>query len=422
MKTKISILLFTLFTAFSVKSQTVILPAAMPAGYCQYSYFVNFSVQDHPYGYSFKKTAGSLPSSLVLDTLSGVLHGNFPVYTASTYTFAITARKLSTNALTVKSYTLNVLNKKFTKREMTQIWSRSNLPPIYGDVYSTFFNSLDSAGQGGGGGSINLGNTNLTQTATHRSYNMVTDTLTFGSNTNNTGRFEISCKDIDLHNNFNTNGYRMLNNGTSTLRSSVLLNIITPNLTWNAITNNSFVKFKDDSLVFNSPYITLRSNVVNEFGNGSTFPVIHGDTVLLNIDSLAFIGAVGTTYIAIDPALKTVSVSGVNNVNIIAPITAISNTLTVNGTDNITSFRKSLNNVIDFTSIAPGSNQEIAFFFNGVSAGDPVSAGFLTDLMQSGLLFNVYCNNSSAVRVTAYNPTLIAIDPPSSFVSFSSIK
>ncbi len=291
MKTKFFSLIFPLFLVMKISAVTI-LPTTLNVGYCKYSYFQQLTVLNANYA-SYTWTSTTLPQSIRLDSLNGTISGLFPYTNDTSFTFTVSARlRVSPNTVTTKSYTLNVNNKVLTKDQMTYIWSRSLMPPIYGDVYSTFHNSLDTSS--GGGGSLPLppyyvdgilSNTTFSITPAflklnsdilvsenrvasiygHTSASLSSDT---GVVISSAGTLIVGCTgegEID----FNASAVINVNNN---------LNINTDNCNLIA---SGLVKIQTaDSLSINAPRINLYSSTVNEYGGGLTFPIIHYDTLV----------------------------------------------------------------------------------------------------------------------------------------------
>lgn len=146
LKTKLRtiLMMMTLLISFinNVYSVVTLQPATLPTAYCQYYYYQSMSVTGSSHIFHYRST--TLPANLTLDSITGILSGSVNRRVNSTATFTITARSITTTTLTaVRSYTLTIMNKKFTRQELINVWKQPY--PQYADVYSTWYNSLDTS-------------------------------------------------------------------------------------------------------------------------------------------------------------------------------------------------------------------------------------------------------------------------------------
>lgn len=136
-------------------------PSTLPAGNCQHLYSQLVTAVGGTSPYTFKISVGALPNGLQISS-SGLISGVIGLVSNSTVNFTVQAKDKN-GVLGTRAYSMVIANTVLTRSQMTTIWSRSQMPPQYSDVYDTYNNSLGLAsGVGTTGATGKTGSTGAT--------------------------------------------------------------------------------------------------------------------------------------------------------------------------------------------------------------------------------------------------------------------
>lgn len=149
MKTKIQ--LFSILAFMLVNSCFAVItvnPSTVPNGSCQHLYSQLITATGGTSPYTYKISVGVLPNGLQISS-NGLISGVIGLTSNATVNFTVQAKDKN-GVLGTRAYSMVIANTVLTRSQMTTIWSRSQMPPQYSDVYDTYNNSLGLAGAGGG--------------------------------------------------------------------------------------------------------------------------------------------------------------------------------------------------------------------------------------------------------------------------------
>lgn len=134
-------ILFLLLVSFKLFGGTfTVTPVALDSNFIGHVYNQKMIVTGGTPPYTFSVTTGNLPyQNIRFDTLTHTFLGTTPLATGTVNAIAVTIKIKDSYTITAtKSYTLYTTYKHLTPLELSQIWSRSPMPPQYIDVFDTW--------------------------------------------------------------------------------------------------------------------------------------------------------------------------------------------------------------------------------------------------------------------------------------------
>ncbi len=465
MKTKILILFaFIVSVVTHVNAQMTPLPTAIDTQYNYHAVGISFNYPSSLLNaYTYQKLDGTFPTNFSFDPISGRLSGTFTERDTSIFYFTVGAISVSTSSLTAyQSYTMTFVNKKYSRTELINLWSRSQRP-TFEEVNNTFFNSLDTNNTSSGGGGIGNDSTILPIVNGVLIDGNPLDIYTLKTNSEGNGAVMITSSGESVNKVFESQGtgnkipfvyMTEIGSAANVLISSENTDII-------ADQNVNIYGLKGDLNLYGQDNLTLNSDssiyiegqervrIVADFINSGSDSLTHINSGTVG-DSLAYInlygnildgegldqsGAVeiyGSSIYGVSEKAKSLRTNGILNLESIGgssigidSTTLYVNTLeggfVINASSPINAFL-SVSSIIDFSSINAGDSNYSPVVVFGAVVGDPVFVGVDATNGNSNVVFTAYVSSSGTVSVKASNITALPIDPPSGSFTVSILK